>query len=213
VTSKLNLANKPFTNRALPWILTALILSISLLAFVLIVRSAGKANAEAAILQKEIRTLKVEEEGLQKKTQEVKASLSPEQLLTLNAAHQLIDRKQFSWSRLFIDLESALPGAVRVTRIGVRDVAAAGDRTVAELELAVVAKSYATVTEMISNMDRNGIFQAELRSQNLQKGRGESGTEYELFVIYRPRLGSPATVNQTSIASVGRETVTAGANR
>jgi hypothetical protein len=42
---------------------------------------------------------------------------------------------------------------------------------------------------MISSMDRAGIFQAELRSQNLQKGRGESGTEYDLVVVYRPRAG------------------------
>ena len=43
---------------------------------------------------------------------------------------------------------------------------------------------------MIGEMDRVGIFQAELRAQNLQKGRGESGTEYELYVIYRPRAGT-----------------------
>ena len=38
-------------------------------------------------------------------------------------------------------------------------------------------------------MDKGGIFQAQLLSQNLQKGRGEAGTEYELLVIYRPRAG------------------------
>jgi hypothetical protein len=42
---------------------------------------------------------------------------------------------------------------------------------------------------MISAMHQEGIFQAELRNQNLQKGRGETGTEYELFVIYRSRAG------------------------
>jgi hypothetical protein len=53
---------------------------------------------------------------------------------------------------------------------------------------------------MIAEMDRVGIFQAELRSQNLQRGRGESGTEYELYVVYRPRSGSP--VASVPLASV-----------
>jgi len=102
-----------------------------------------------------------------------------------------VDRKHFSWSRLFADLESALPGSVRVKRIAVRGVATRNDQTLAELELTVVAKSPANITDMIADMDRAGIFQAELRSQNLQRGRGETGAEYELFVVYRPRAGSP----------------------
>jgi hypothetical protein len=78
---------------------------------------------------------------------------------------------------------------VRVSRIAVRDIGKQGDQTVADLELTVFAKSANVVTAMIRDMDRAGIFQADLRVQNLQKGRGESGTEYELEVIYRPRAG------------------------
>ena len=56
---------------------------------------------------------------------------------------------------------------------------------------------------MIAQMDRSGIFQAELRSQNLQKGRGETGTEYELYVIYKPRAGAPSSSDQAAnVASV-----------
>jgi Tfp pilus assembly protein PilN len=102
-----------------------------------------------------------------------------------------MDRKRFSWSRLFSDLELALPGAVRVKRIAVNGVATRGDTTLAELELTVIAKSPVTVTEMIAEMQRAGIFQAELRAQNLQRGRGESGSEYELYVVYQPRAGTP----------------------
>jgi len=53
---------------------------------------------------------------------------------------------------------------------------------------------------MIAEMDRAGIFQAELRSQNLQRGRGESGAEYELYVVYQPRFGS-TTVASAPLAS------------
>lgn len=188
--TKLNLASKPFSNRSLPWVVTAAVVVVSLIALVLIVRSTSRANALAAAVQKDINTLKQQELVARQKAQAVKNSLTAEQLQTLGAAHTLVDRKHFSWSRLFADLESALPGAVRVKRIAVRGVTTQGNETLAELELAVVAKSPTVVTEMIGDMDRAGIFHAELRAQNLQRGRGESGTEYELFVIYRPRAGS-----------------------
>jgi Tfp pilus assembly protein PilN len=209
VTFKLNLASKPFTNRTLPWLVTAIVLVISLVAFVLIIRSTGRANAQTTALQTEIRSLKKEQETLNEKAQAVKSSLSPEQYSALRAAHELVDRKQFSWSRLFMDLEAALPGTVRVTRISVRDIAATTDRTVAELDLSVVAKSSTTITDMIADMDRSGVFQAELRSQDLQTGRGESGTEYELTVLYRPRFGLATSETQaTNVASLGGQQTT-----
>ncbi len=198
MNTKLNLASKPFTNRTLPWLVTALILFLSLIAFVVIVRSTGRANAETAVLQQEIRVMRQEEEGLRKQADAVKNSLTAEQLLTLKAAHGLVDRKHFSWSRLLVDLEAVLPGTVRVTRISVRDVTANGQQMLAELELVVVAKTPDTITNMIADMDRAGVFQAELRSQNLQKGRGETGTEYELLVFYSPRAGSPVAESQSS---------------
>jgi Tfp pilus assembly protein PilN len=158
---------------------------------VLILRATNQARTKSEALQNEVNSLSQQEQALRKQAETVKNSLTPEQLQTLEAAHTLVDRKHFSWSRLFADLESALPGSVRVKRIGVRGVAVRNDQTLAELELTVVAKSPAIITDMLSDMDRVGIFQAELRSQNLQRGRGESGTEYELYVVYRPRAGSP----------------------
>lgn len=203
MATKLNLAGKPFTNRALPWTVTSLIVLFSLVAFFFIVRATRQANAQSRAVQNDINGLSQQAQTLQKHAQAVKDSLSVEQRQTHAAALALVDRKGFSWSRLLADLESALPGTVRVTRISVRDIAAQGDRTLTELDLAVVSKSPSTITEMIDQMDRAGIFQAELRSQNLQKGRGEIGTEYELYVRYRPRAGSPSGgVEPAALASV-----------
>jgi Tfp pilus assembly protein PilN len=202
--TKLNLASKPFSNRSLPWVVTALIITVSLASLVFIVRATRLANAQAHAIQNDINNLSRQELNLRQQAQAVKNSLTTEQLQTLGAAHTLVDRKHFSWSRLFADLESALPGSVRVKRIAVRGVATRGDETLAELELAVVSKSPDTVTEMIAEMDRAGIFHAELRSQNLQRGRGESGSEYELYVVYRPRAGSPVdTVASASVRPSG----------
>lgn len=201
MTTKLNLASRPFSNHALPWVLTALIVGVSLISLVLILRWTGQARAKADAVQVDINALNQQEKGLKAEAVAVKNSLSQEQLQTLAAAHVLVDRKRFSWSRLFADLESALPGTVRVTRISVRDVAVRSEQTLAELDLTVVSKNPTTITDMIGEMDRVGIFQAELRAQNLQKGRGESGTEYELYVIYRPSAGASGADNSQDLAS------------
>ncbi len=201
MSTKLNLASRPFSNHALPWVLTALIVTFSLLALVLIIRWTGQAKAQAAVVQIDINALNQQEQDLKARALAVETSLTQEQLQTLAAAHVLVDRKRFSWSRLFADLETALPGNVRVTRISVRDVAARGGQTLAELDLAVVSKTPATITDMMREMERAGIFHAELRTQNLQKGRGESGTEFELYVIYRPRSGTATDDKPRELAS------------
>lgn len=190
--TKLNLASKPFSNRALPWAVTGLVVFFSLIALVFILRATRNTQAQAAIVQNDIRNLALQEHSAKEQVQAVKDSLTAEQFQTLAAAHTLVDRKRFSWSRLFADLEEALPGKVRVKSIAVRGVATRGDETLAELELTVIANTPAIVTDMIADMDRAGIFHPELRSQNLQRGRGETGAEYELFVVYRPRAGSPS---------------------
>lgn len=202
MTAKLNLAAKPFSNRILPWAVSAVTIFVALVALVFIVRATSHANSQAEAVQNDIRKLDQQEQALKKQNEAVKKSLSQEQQQTLNAAHALVDRKGFSWSRLLADLESALPDNVRVTRISVRNVVTRGDQTLAELDLTVVSKSPSTVTEMISEMDRAGIFQAELRAQNLLRGRGADGTECELYVVYQPRAGTPVVGKSPDVASV-----------
>ncbi|HEY3038982.1 MAG TPA: hypothetical protein VGJ66_09610 [Pyrinomonadaceae bacterium] len=200
--TKLNLATRPFSNRSLPWAVTTVLIFVSLISLIFIARATTKARAQAYAVQNDINRLAQQERNLRQQADAVKNSLTAEQLQTLAAAHTLVDRKRFSWSRLFADLEQALPGTVRVKRIAVSGVATRGDETLAQLELTVIAKNPPTVTEMIADMDRAGVFHAELRSQNLQRGRGESGAEYELDVQYRPRTGSPlSTVAPVSLAA------------
>jgi Tfp pilus assembly protein PilN len=195
VHKTLNVATKPFTNRALPWVVTTILVLFSLVALLLIARSSSEANSKAAVVQREITTLNQQEQELLKEIEQVRQQFTPEQLQSLKSAHELVNRKRFSWSRLFADLEGVLPGGVRVTRITVRQVRVQGGRTVADLELGVVSKSYNTVTDMMAAMDHQGIFHAELTIQNLQKGKGEGGSEYELKVEYFPRSGF-ATANE-----------------
>ena len=206
MNNSLNLASKPFSNRTLPWALTAIVLFVSLIGLVLVVRLTTQANAEAETAQAEINGLKQQEKVLMDAAERVKTAFTPDQQQALPAAHRLVDRKVFSWSKLLSDLETSLPSNVKVSRIAVREVTAESNQTVAQLDLAVFAKNPSTISEMISAMHQEGVFQVELRNQNLQKGRGESGTEYELFVVYRSRQSFPRdTVAEVDEARRGGE--------
>jgi Tfp pilus assembly protein PilN len=195
MSARLNLASDPFSNRALPWTLTAVIALLSLVSLVFILRATSQNKAQGQKAQVDVTNLEQQLAAVKVKAEQVKTAFTPDQLKTLQAAHTLVDRKRFSWSLLFSDLEAALPGTVRVTRISVKDVGAAGNQTVADLELVVVSKNPTIITQMISDMEAGGTFRAELIAQNLQKGRGEIGTEYVMKVRYTPRAGVPANLD------------------
>ena len=191
MTAKLNLASNPFRNRALPWTVASIVTLASIIALILIAQSTLQTNAKIAITQSEVAKLQKENDDLHKRAEAIRIALTPEQQTTLKSAHGLVDRKRFSWSQLFADLEAALPNGVRVARIVVQDVRAQDDRTIANLDLTVASKNPTTVTQMIEDMERQGVFHAELRAQTLQRGRGENGAEYEMDVHYVPRAGVP----------------------
>lgn len=213
VNNRLNLATKPFSNRALPWVVIIVVVFFSLVALVFLVRSTSDANSRAATVQKDINDLNQQMQVILAQAREVKETLTAEQIQTLKSAHQLVDRKRFSWSRLFSDLESVLPDSVRVGRIAVRQIHTEGGQTVADLELTVIAKSSNAVTDMIAHMDREGIFLAELRTQNVQKGKGEAGSEYELNVQYRPRASFASSTDHDVRAAIEPPSKVTGGDR
>ena len=189
MNNSLNLASKPFSNRILPWALTVIILFVSLIGLLIVVQLTTSTRREAALVEAQIAQLKQREHNLLEAAKQVQQSFTPEQQQAIPAAHALIDRKSFSWTRLLADLESSLPANVKVSRIAVRDVSRQADQTVAQLDLVVFSKNPSTIDEMIRAMYQEGVFFAQIRNQNLQKGRGEAGTEYELFVVYRAKAG------------------------
>jgi cell division protein FtsB len=189
VNVNLNLASRPFNNRILPWLLTVAILFVSLIGLVIVVQLTTSLKKQTALAENEVNKSKQDEQELMARAEALKNSFTIEQQQALKAAHQLIDRKNFSWSRLLSDLEGSLANDVRVTRISVRDVGNEGTQTIADLDLVVFSKSSETVIEMIKSINKGGVFYATLVNQNLVKGRGEVGTECELAVVYRPRAG------------------------
>jgi len=186
-----------------------MILFVSLIGLLAVVQLTTNAKNEAASIQAQITQLKQREHTLLEAAKQVQQSFTPDQQQALPAAHALVDRKSFSWSRLLADLESSLSPNVKVSRIAVREVTREGGQTVAQLDLAVFAKNPSTIDEMIRGMHQEGVFVAEIRNQNLQKGRGESGTEYELAVIYRSR----AAYSSENVAEVDAARKESGARR
>jgi Tfp pilus assembly protein PilN len=189
VITKLNLASDPFRNRALPWTITAIVTLFSITALVFIAKWTFDTNAKVQAASRDVAELRKQTDAINQRADAIKTALTPEQERSLKSAHTVVNRKQFSWSQLFADLENSLPGNVRVTRIAVKEVRAQNDRTVANLELIVVSKSPPTVTQMIEDMEHQGVFHAELVSVNLQRGKESGGAEYEMNVRYAPRAG------------------------
>ena len=204
MNNSLNLASRPFSNRIVPWTLTVIILFVSLIGLLVVVQLTTNTRRETALVEGQITQLKQREHILLDAANEVKQSFTPEQQQAIPAAHQLVDRKAFSWSRLLADLESALPPNVKVTRIAVRDINRQGDQTIAQLDMALFTKNPTTMSDLLKTWQQDGVFYAEIHNQNLAKGRGEAGTEYELAVVYRARAGY-SSENVTEVDATKKE--------
>ena len=189
MVTKLNLASQPFRNRTLPWTIAVVVAAVSLLVIVYTVTESRRVAAQADIVDRDLQKLRQERNALEAQATRVRDSVPPDQLKVLEAAHLLVERKGFSWSKLLSDLESSLPASVRVSRINVRDVALRGGQTRAELELTVIGRTPADVTDMITEMSREGTFNAVPLTERPLTGRGESGIEWTLRVGYVQRPG------------------------
>ena len=197
--TKLNLASKPFRNRTLPYLMALLLLALAISGATLSFAKLRNVTAENEIAKSETALMEQELKTLKEKGELVQQQLSPEQSALLVAAHKLVANKTFGWSRLFADLEAVLPGSVSASRITIQNVYKEGDKTRAELEFGVLSRDYQSVMTMIENMNNSGIFQAELRAQDLQKTESITFSEYTLRVIYTPRAGY-STSASTDIA-------------
>ena len=187
MVAKLNLASQPFRNRALPWAVAVLVSLASVVALVLIFSEYSRVRAEADAADRQVQSLRGERAELERQAAAIRQNIPPEQRQTLEAAHALVERKSFSWSQLFADLEQLLPSSVRVSRINVREVSRRGEQTTADLDLTVVGRTPNDVIGMMTEMNRLGTFRAVPVTENQRSGKGESGFEWVLRVNYVQR--------------------------
>jgi Tfp pilus assembly protein PilN len=200
VITKLNLATKPFRNRTLPYILALLMLGCSVAAAILCFASLNETATQNELADAQIREMSAEVKRLNGEGEKVQQQLSPDQRALLIGAHKLVANKTFGWSRLFSDLEQVLPGGVSASRIAVENIYRENDRIKSELEFGVLSRDYQSVMTMIENMNSSGVFQAELRGQDLQKNERTTFTEYTLRLIYTPTYNYAPALPQTDVA-------------
>lgn len=199
--TKLNLASRPFRNRTTPYLLSLVFLALAF-AGALVCFSQYRENRRLGeIARKQSAEMEDELKQLKGEGEKVQQQLSPQQRDLLLASHKLVNSKSFGWSRLFADLESVLPGSVSASRITVENVYKEGDRVKAELQLGVLSRDYSAVMSMIETMNNSGLFQAELRGQDLQKNERMTFTEYTLRLVYTPAYGYAATPSN-DVASI-----------
>jgi Tfp pilus assembly protein PilN len=203
VITKLNLATNPFRNRNLPYILALLLLAITVAGALLAIERVRDNNSKIELTKENIARMDGEIKRLRGEGEKASQELSPDQKAILVASHKLVASKSFGWSRLFADLEAVLPGSVSASRIEVQNIYKDGERIKAELEFSVLSRDYPAVMEMIGRMNNSGIFQAELRGQDLQKNERITFTEYTLRLIYSPAYGY-AAAPPTQIAQNGQ---------
>jgi Tfp pilus assembly protein PilN len=202
VIEKLNLSSNPFRNRTLPWLLSLCLLVVSGIGAIWCYTIWSAAKTEDKIARATTQQMETELKELKDKGLQVQNELTPEQRQSLVASHKLVARKDFSWSNLFADVESLLPPSISVSRINVVEVVKEPNgATKADLEFAVLSRDTASVINMIENMNSSGMFQAELRGQDLQKSEAITFTEYSIRLIYTPRSGVPINSPQDTVAS------------
>jgi Tfp pilus assembly protein PilN len=199
VITKLNLATYPFRNRLLPYVLAGLLLVISAIGGVICLAQLNQNHQRNERLVASIAEQQAEIERLKGEGSKVQQLLTEDQKALLTAAHKLVANKTFGWSRLFADLESVLPASVSASSISIENIYQDAGRIKAVLELGVLSRDYPAVMSMIDRMNNSGLFQAELRGQNLQKNERVTFTEYTLRLIYTPSYGY-STEQTTDVA-------------
>lgn len=206
--SKVNLSSHPFRNRTLPYLIALLLLAVASAGAVLSFAQLRETVQRNELAKSDIERMQAELQELKGKGELVQQQLTPEQRALLIAAHKLVANKSFGWSRLFADLETVLPGGVSASRVKVENVYKDGNRVKAALEFGVISRDYQSVMAMIENMNGSGVFQAELRGQDLQKSERSTYTEYTLYLIYTPRFGystNPSDVAATTDSQGGNQ--------
>lgn len=180
----------------MPYLVGGLLAVIGLVVMIFGFARLSSNNKQNELLASGVKEKQAEIQKLKGEGEKVQQLLTPDQKALLGASHKLVANKSFGWSRLFSDLEGVLPNSVSASRISVNNIFQDGDRIKADLELGVLSRDYGAVQAMIESMNNSGLFQAELRGQDLQQNERVTYTEYTFRVIYSPSYS-------TAVAPVG----------
>lgn len=183
----LNLARRPFRNERLPTLALALAcaaLALLTARHVLAARDllpgrARDVEGEAVRLERELHALRAEAEALGQAAAPTAAAAE------WAAVKELVDRRAFSWTGLFAELETTLPPGVRLE--GVAPVAAKNGLA---LSLTAVGRRVEDALSLLEALQANPRFADALLSGYSE---GDGGVRIVCTVAYRPEGARPAT--------------------
>jgi Tfp pilus assembly protein PilN len=196
---KLNLASKPIRNRTVPFLVSGVLVLVTLLSVLFAVSTTAEVAGLDKLTESELKSFEKELDELNQKGENVQRQLTPLQRDLLVGAHRLVASKGFGWSRLFADLEAMLPPRVSTSRIEVERVFKEQGRTAALLEVSVLSADPDSVIQMLDRMRTSGIFRGDIRRQERREVDGKVLNEFALEVVYLPR-----TDNAVGIADASR---------
>lgn len=178
----LNLAERPFRNERLPataFMAAAAAVVLVTLWHAVVIRDLLPARTterhqEVAALEAEAARLGAEEGTLLKMETPPAATLAEWDLVK-----DLVDRRAFSWTGLFVRLEQVIPEGVRLTSVSPTVVKG-------EVQIAVEAtvRSREAGWDFVRALDRGGDFYGVYPKR-------ESGSDFDYVLRYRPRKPGP----------------------
>jgi Tfp pilus assembly protein PilN len=182
VTALVNLARQPFRNERLPTLALAagcLGLAVASAAHVLLARDLAPGRSrdvasEVVALEKEIEELRAESATLRT------VDVPPGKVAEWSAVKTLVDRRMFSWTRLFASLEEALPPGVRLLSVSPSERRGGG--TV--LALVAVGRSNEDAFALLASLQAHPDFEGAFLNGWAE---GREGFDITCSVRYTPR--------------------------
>jgi Tfp pilus assembly protein PilN len=185
----INLASEPFrTDRALTaisYVLAGLltVLLAFLISMIMNQRSqmAGE-RAEVARLEEQLRKLSDDRTKTDAMLRKPENSVVFERNVLLNA---LIARKGISWTRIFSDLESVMPGNVRLIAVRLPQI---NTQNKVLLDMTVGAAEQAPILELLKRLETSPVFGATTVHTFQPPSQNEPLYRYRVSVSYAQKL-------------------------
>ncbi|MDH3627045.1 MAG: hypothetical protein OEV00_00880 [Acidobacteriota bacterium] len=219
----LNLAHRPYRNNTLLWIVTGLAVLALVAGTVWEVRSFLDYSARLKMMTQDVSTFDEQEEELEQRDRAARKEIATFDLAVLEGqvrkANDVIERKAFSWTGLFNQLEACQPNDVKMvtirpefgrsrTRRGGRAQLTSAEDLGFPVAIEAIAKNFPSVLDMQNQLFESPHF-GRVEMERISKS--DLGTSEYLVVarfMYYPDGSDEAVSDAGDAAEVADETET-----
>lgn len=187
----INLATRPYEDARQFWTRWGLGVGVLALATVVLIGFAVRGWIEAGHDRHTIQALQKQIDERDRERAQAQSYLNLDTNRSTRDQSQflnsLIQRKAFSWTRVFEDLEKVMPASLHVVSLK----PALNDQDQLELEMKVAGESRAAVVDLVHRMEGSSHFQGpQLESMSAEGGSASSsaGVSAIITAIYVPEI-------------------------